>query len=58
MGEIILECIRELCKLSLPELEEFNEEWQQELDRIGAKPGVKKLCALMVNAIIEQKNSK
>lgn len=58
MGKIILECIRELYKLSLPELEEFNEGWQQELDRKGAKPEVKKLCALMVNAVIEQKNSK
>ena len=55
MKEIILECIKELYKLSLSELEEFNEEWQQELDRTGAKPEVKKLCGIMVKAVIEQK---
>lgn len=51
LKEIILECIKELYKLSLPDLEEFNEEWQRELDRTGAKPEVKKLCAIMVKAV-------
>jgi hypothetical protein len=55
MKEIILECIKELYKLSLSELEAFNVEWQRELDRTGAKPEVKKLCGIMVKAVIERK---
>lgn len=58
LKEIISECIKELYKLSIPELEEFNEEWQRELDRTGAKPEVKKLCAIMVNAVIDYKSKK
>lgn len=55
MKEIILECIKDLYKLSLSELEAFNVEWQRELDRTGAKPEAKKLCAIMVKAVIERK---
>ncbi len=51
----ILECLEELYKLDIPELEAFNREWQQELDRMQARPKVRYMTTYMVNRVIEWK---
>lgn len=53
--EIAVDLIKEMIPFDVKTLEEFNQEWQQELEQQGFSEKLKTFCRVMTEAVIEHK---
>ena len=56
--EIAIDLIREMMRMDVETLEEFSEEWTQALEKQGCKEQIKLFCRTVIEAVIEQKQTR
>lgn len=55
--EFAIDLIREIEPLDVGTLEEFNQEWQQELEQQGFSEKLKAFCRVVTEVVIDRKKA-